>query len=72
MVMLMMVAWGPRSMPSNVPPIRCPHVPPAIGKFIIWAMKMRALETAITGTKEWENIFLTPFQAHIKKASEMM
>ena len=44
--MLSMAGYGPRSMARKVPPTRCPLVPKAMGKFIIWAAKTKALEIA--------------------------
>lgn len=68
--MLMTAAWGPSNTARKVPPTRCPEVPYTIGKFSIWATKTKALETAMMGTSERENVLLAPLQAHVKKTND--
>lgn len=40
---------GPRSTAANTPPRKYPEVPPAMGKFNIWAAKMNAAVTPMRG-----------------------
>jgi hypothetical protein len=51
-VMLNIPANGPSNTARKVPPTRCPLVPKAIGKFIIWAAKTKALEIASIDVKD--------------------
>ena len=39
----------PKITAAKVPPKRCPLVPPATGKLIIWAAKINAVVNPITG-----------------------
>ena len=49
-VMTSIPAHGPKRMAANAPPSRCPEVPPATGKLIICAAKMKAAMMPIRGT----------------------
>src|SRR5215208_1386063 len=43
-------AQGPRVIAARAPPSKWPEVPPATGKLIIWAAKIKAAITPINGT----------------------
>jgi hypothetical protein len=51
-VMLRIAAYGPSKTARNVPPTKCPLVPKTIGKFIICAANMKALEMASSAVME--------------------
>ena len=50
-VITMMAALGPRSTAESTPPIRCPEVPPVMGKFTICAAKTKAAERPRKGIR---------------------
>src|SRR5262245_26853502 len=63
---------GPRSTLASTPPTRWPEVPPAIGKFTIWAAKTKAAVTPSRGTfrggscvRAWRTAVATPTAARL-------
>ena len=49
-VITSMPAQGPSTIAASAPPSKWPDVPPATGKLIIWAAKMKAAMMPIKGT----------------------
>jgi hypothetical protein len=47
---MMRLAHGPKRTDEKIAPRKWPLVPPATGKFSIWAAKIKAAVTPINGT----------------------
>jgi hypothetical protein len=69
-VMPSIAMYGPRSTARKVPPTRCPLVPYKIGKFIIWAAKIKALETASMGVTELEYVCFAFFHDRTRNPTD--
>jgi hypothetical protein len=50
MVIIIRLAQGPKRTDEKTAPKKWPLVPPATGKLSIWAAKMKAAVTPISGT----------------------
>ena len=71
-VMLKIAAYGPKSTARNVPPTKCPLVPKAIGKFIIYAANTNALNIANNAVIERVYVCCAFFQDHAKMPIEII